>query len=494
MLVLHKKMKRLTLNDIETIIHRDEGRTLEVKKTTAELTAGMQSGCAFLNTEGGWVFFGIPPQSLTTSGQDVVDKTMQDIAREMRKMSPAIDLSAQYIDVPDRPGKQIIAIWFPAPEAYCPPYTYDSRPYYKVENTTMIMPREMFDERIRLSNNRKFSWEKAPCQEVDIKEIGVKTLDDVIMSGINKGRIPREAARLKSRQAKLDHLGLRTEDGELSNGAVVLFGKAPDRVISQCKVRLARFEGTNMDKFRDQTICGGNLFEQYDAIISFCQKHMFLSGEMEQIERVDTLTLPFKALREATLNLLVHRTWWSGSRTPSVAIFDDRIEFMNPGSFPYGTTAEDFLKRPHSEPINEIISNVFFKSGLMEAWGRGIPNIFEECKKAGLSVPKFEVIPNFVCLTIDFNNPLRPFKTGDRKQNERLNESLNESLNERLNLSLKATLDCIIASPGISKRDIVATLRKSDATIGRHLSLLTKKEIIEHKGSKKTGGYYAKKQ
>lgn len=376
-------MKELTIDEMALIIRRDESRTLEVKKTTAELTVGMQSGCAFLNTEGGWLVFGIQPNTLAILGQDVVDKTKQDIAREMRKISPAIDIAAHYINVPGRQGRQVVAIWFPAPAAFTAPYTYDSRPYYKVENTTMIMPREMFDERIRLSNLKKFSWERTLCQNSDITGICVKTLDDVILSGINKGRIPREAARLKSRQAKLSHLGLRTDKGELTNGAIALFGKNPNKEFTQCKVRMARFEGKDMDKFRDQTVCYGNLFEQYDAIIAFCQKHLFLSGDMDRKERVDTLSLPFKALREASLNLLVHRTWWSGARTPSVAIFDDRIEFMNPGSFPSGTTAEDFLKRPHSEPVNEVISSVFFKSGLMEAWGRGIPDIFKECKKEG---------------------------------------------------------------------------------------------------------------
>ena len=28
----------------------------------------------------------------------------------------------------------------------------------------------------------------------------------------------------------------------------------------------ARFEGASMRQFRDQTVCEGNLFEQYDAI------------------------------------------------------------------------------------------------------------------------------------------------------------------------------------------------------------------------------------
>ena len=49
-------MKELTIHDIETIIRRDESRVREVKKTTGELNAGMQSGCAFLNTDGGWLF------------------------------------------------------------------------------------------------------------------------------------------------------------------------------------------------------------------------------------------------------------------------------------------------------------------------------------------------------------------------------------------------------------------------------------------------------
>lgn len=230
------------------------------------------------------------------------------------------------------------------------------------------MPREMFDERIRLSDPKKFSWEKTPCIDADIKNISTKSIDEVISSGINKGRIPREAASLKSRQAKLDHFGLRTKKGELTNAAIALFSNSPAKIFTQCKVRLARFEGKDMDKFRDQAVCYGNLFEQYDAIIDFCRKHMFLAGDMDQKERIDTLTLPYKALREATLNLLVHRTWWSGSRTPSIAIFDDRIEFMNPGNFPHGTTADDFRKRPHPEPVNEVISKC---SSRVDLWKLG---------------------------------------------------------------------------------------------------------------------------
>lgn len=75
-------MTELTIQDIQTILQRDESRILEVKKTTGEIVAGMQSGCAFLNTEGGWLFFGIHPKTLIILGQEVAYQTRQDIARK----------------------------------------------------------------------------------------------------------------------------------------------------------------------------------------------------------------------------------------------------------------------------------------------------------------------------------------------------------------------------------------------------------------------------
>ena len=229
------------------------------------------------------------------------------------------------------------------------------------------MPREMFDERIRLSDPEKFSWEKTMLPGATDKDISNKRLVDVINAGINKGRIPASAASLRSIDQRLDHFNLRTAEGYLTNAAIALFGKNPTRKISQCELKLARFEGTNMRVFRDQTVCEGNLFDQYDAILDFCRKHMFLSGTMDQKERIDTLTVPYKVIREAALNILIHRTWWSYGAVLSVAIFDDRVEFANPGAFPPGTSPETFYKRPQSKPINKLISEVFFKSGLMEA-------------------------------------------------------------------------------------------------------------------------------
>ena len=59
----------MDFNELKALIASDESRTLELKKSTGELKDGMHAACAFLNTEGGWLIFGIAPKSLKIIGQ-----------------------------------------------------------------------------------------------------------------------------------------------------------------------------------------------------------------------------------------------------------------------------------------------------------------------------------------------------------------------------------------------------------------------------------------
>ena len=357
----------------------------------------------------------------------------------------------------------------------------------------MPMPREMFDERIRLSNPKKFSWELTACEGATLRDIDNKTLVAAINKGINKSRIPASAASARLTVERLRPFNVLTGKDGVTNGAVALFGTDPVRFFSHCKIKLARFEGKNMDKFRDQLVVEANLFRQLEAIVDFCRKHMFLSGDQDDFDSKNELTVPLKVVREAALNLLAHRTWWGEARVPSVNIFDDRVEFMNPGAFPPGTEPKDFLKRPHSEPVNEKIATALFKGGEMEGWGRGIPDIYELCKAAGMPEPEFDFVPNFVCLTIRFKSPLVPYVSGGGVLNGELNGALNGELNEALkglSSSMKATYEIIRSNPGIQRKDIIGITKLGSSTIDRHLAVLIERKLVVHKDSKKTGGYY----
>lgn len=72
----------MTIADIQNLIKNGESRTLELKKTTGELQDGMHSACAMLNSDGGYLIFGVTP-SLKITGQQITDNTKQEIANAL---------------------------------------------------------------------------------------------------------------------------------------------------------------------------------------------------------------------------------------------------------------------------------------------------------------------------------------------------------------------------------------------------------------------------
>ena len=86
---------------------------------------------------------------------------------------------------------------------------------------------------------------------------------------------------------------------------------------------------------------------------------------------------------------------------------------------------------------------------------------------------------------IKFKNPLTPYMTGDG--NGGVNGGVND-LSERL----QQIYTLIDAHPGIKAHQVADKLSRPLPTVEKQLSTLKKKELIEYRGSAKTGGYHIK--
>lgn len=502
-------MDKLTINDIEKIISKDESRTLELKTSTSEIDKAMTTACAFLNSDGGWLIFGVTPK-LKIVGQNVTDNTKQEISKYLKRIEPAIDVAVQYIELPDKPDFYIIAIYFDPTSFTNAPYTYDNKAYYKLESTTSPMPQPMYEERLRLSDPDRFSWETTPNPKIKIADLDADQIMLSIHESVDRHRLHASAISISDPMRALK--GFRLVDDNTNiilNAANVLFGKDPCKYHIQCKIRLARFEGTDKRVFRDQAINEGNLFEQYDAAVEFCYKHLFLSGRMDRKIREDKLTVPQDVIKEACINMLVHRSWDADNLTPSLAIYDDRMVFQNPGSFPPNKTWKDFLNTDGSMPHNPRIADVFYRRGLMETWGRGIELIMDGCKAVGLPEPTFEVNPPFVNLTIRFKESLGGLNgtlnttSGNngtingtlKQQNGTLNGTSEQengtSTKEDVTLGLtdteKRTLEAIRNNPKYTLSQLAQIIGKSRRMVARYVSALKDKGILRQEGSKNNG-------
>ena len=375
----------MTIEEIKTIIARDENRVLELKKTTGELVKGMQTLCAFLNSDGGWLFFGITPQ-LEVLGQNVTDSTQREIAHEMTKIEPAISLPIQIIDIPERPGFSVIGIHSDAAKFGDAPYTYDGRPYYKVESTTVLMPRSMFEERLRRSNPSRFAWESQTPDNLLIEDLDESRIKGAVAYGVEKGRMPASAVT-ENTWALLDKFAM-IENGKIKNAAAALFIKRPT-AYPQFLIRLARFRGVEKKEFIDNMRVKGNFFELLDAGMAFLFKHLSQSGVIKGLRREEQLEIPIEALREALTNALCHRLLDSPSGSVGISIFDDRVEIENTGHLPNELTTET-IKLPHrSYPQNPIIADALYMTAFLESWGTGVSRMVDACKAVGLPEPEY---------------------------------------------------------------------------------------------------------
>ncbi len=423
----------MTIEDVKAIIEGDETRTLELKKTTGELKDGMHSACAFLNTAGGWLFFGIAPTALKILGQEVTDNTRKEIAREIAKLEPLIDLPVEYIDVPDHQGCQVIAIQLSAPSYWDVPYTYDSKPYMRIESTTVVMPRDIFEDRLMRSKHNRHKWEDQICEGITIADLEEQRIRGGVRLGVERGRMP-ESSLMESTESLVEKLKL-TNDGKLKNAAAVLFLRDTCR-FPQFLLRMARFRGNDKTEFIDNQRAYGNFFTLLDAGMAFFFKHLSISGKIVGFVREEKLEIPAEALREALTNALCHRQFHNTSSSVGIAIYDDRVEIENTGHLPDELTVETIKHPHHSFPQNPTIADVLFKTTFLENWGSGVERMVNVCKAANLPEPEFNQNAAFVWVTFK-RTTIQLYNHASPQPHNPTSSPLNPTTSKELNKTLK---------------------------------------------------------
>jgi ATP-dependent DNA helicase RecG len=140
-------------------------------------------------------------------------------------------------------------------------------------------------------------------------------------------------------------------------------------------------------RFQDEI--HGNLFEQVEKTMDLLfTKYIKAMISYEDIYRVETYEYPKEAVREALHNAVAHKDY-SGAYPIQISVYKDKIMIWNYGQLPENWTIETLLKKHSSMPYNPDIANAFFRVGYIEAWGRGIKKMNEQCLAAGLPKPLY---------------------------------------------------------------------------------------------------------
>ncbi len=167
----------------------------------------------------------------------------------------------------------------------------------------------------------------------------------------------------------------------------------------------------------DTANCEGTIWEMVKIADDFIRKNIRLLGMRTEksFRREDKFEYPIKAVREAIINALIHRNYLETGDV-RVFIFDDRIEVINPGTFPEGVTPEN----PVHKPVNEVICQLFYDVGFIEKYGSGIYMMKDLCRKWGNKEPHYALHP--VETKIIFESPIKEVSFIETDEFEGLNE------------------------------------------------------------------------
>ena len=213
-----------------------------------------------------------------------------------------------------------------------------------------------------------------------------------------------------------------------------------------------------------------------DAAEEFIRKNIRLLSfrTSKSFQRDDKFEYPLAALREAIINALIHRNYQKHSDV-RVFIFDNRVEIINPGTFPEGVSPD----APIHEPVNPILSQFMYDVGFIERYGSGIKMMKRLSEEWGNKAPRYEL--HLLETKVIFDSPIQESTFIEI-------DDISEQLNERQ----KKALFHVEKNGQIATKEYVEINRVSRQTAYAELRDLTNKGLFTAIG-KGRGTRYVRK-
>lgn len=327
-------------------------------------------------------------------------------------------------------------------------------------------------------------WDDMPVPYASIKDLDATAFDYFRTAAAKSGRM--DATVLSdTNKAIIDNLQLR-EGRFLRAAAVLLFHKNPEQFVPGAYVKIGFFRSESDLAYQDEV--HGNLFEQAKKTLDLLTtKYMKAYIHYEGVRRIDKLLFPRDALREVLHNALVHRDYTSGVPI-QIRVYEDRIRFYNDGCLPDGWTVKKLLKKHKSDPHNPLIAGAFFRSGDIEAWGRGIETIRGACQEHGADFPVFESEPT--SMMVEFKGKVPEAAASGKTSVEGRKSVGDGSEAPRVKTRVKTRvkiLDILRADPSATRQELAEELGISVKGIDWQISNLKQEGKLRRIGPDKGG-------
>jgi len=450
---------------IEELIEFGEGQNLEFKSSfNNEL---IESLVAFANTKGGRVIVGIN-QDNEISGISINPESVQNWVNEIKlKTSPPLIPDSEIISV----GNKTVVI-FSVQEYPVKPVSVRGKYFKCVLNSNHLLHiSEVVNLHLQSFNT---SWDYHVNNQFKIEDVSLEKVQKAIEI-INQSDVKINDDPLTF-LIKNDLL----RNGQLTNAAFLLFCEK-DSVLTTIELGRFQTEIIIKDSFRTKS----DILTQIETVTEFVKKHInkeiIIEGKSRNIQKWQ---YPLEAIREIIANMIIHRDYRSASDS-IVKIFDDRIEFYNPGRLPESITIEDLFSNNYkSIPRNKLIADFCKRLGLIEKYGSGIQRIIQYFADEKLPIPEFRNISDGFMVTVFTDKVTDKFS---HNQKEKSDVTKNVTKDVTKEIRLKNILILINEKHDITINELSQNCGVSMRTINRDIEILQSRKLLKRIGDKRNG-------
>ena len=432
-----------------------ESQTVEYKQSWRNDC--LKSVSAFANSGGGVLIVGLDDNG-KPSGLKNFKRLLEDIPNTIRNklgILPSVELSKKN-------KKDIIKITVTPCSV---PISYNGKYYIRSGSTVQeLQGKELADFLMKKSGS---TWDDIVEERAGFNEINNDSIEKFKKYAVD--RIP-SIIKETDNTTLLQKLNL-IDGKDLKRAAVLLFSNDPQKFYLQSVVRIGKFLSDTEIQTTD--IVEGNLFAQLESALEILRtKYLVSNIKYEGIHRRDILEYPYKALREAIINALIHRDY-SGTSQIQIRVYPDKLMIMNEGKLPPEVPVEKLKTNHLSVPRNTLLAKIFYYAGFIESWGHGTIKIVENCIEQGLPEPDF--VEEYGVMTVTFYK--------DKLNKENLKKL---GLNDR---QIKA-VTYIKENEKITNKEYQGINDCSRNTATNDLRDFIKKHVLKESGKKGAGSYY----
>lgn len=248
-------------------------------------------------------------------------------------------------------------------------------------------------------------------------------------------------------------------------------------------IKVAVFQGTDQTVFKDRREFTGSLLRQMNEVYDFIDFRNQTRATIEKLLRIDVRDYPEIAVREALLNLLVHRDY-SCSASALISIYTNRIEFVSIGGLMPGIDLEDIMVGI-SVCRNQDLANVFYRLHLIEAYGTGIGRIMKAYEE-GEEKPVIETTKNAFKIILP-NVNAKYEKTNDSTLPTET--PTNNPVGGALNAEEEKVLEYARTHGSVTRNEVIKLLEVSASTASRVLKKMVKRNLLKQNGKARSTNY-----